>query len=99
MSFWNVSSYSIIDNMSINVLSRYYVSFIIQFQFHRALCQLAGEYAPEDVTKKLVDCDIYQSVAAGNALRYLEIINIYFYIHFNKTSTRLRIFLGENKNT
>ncbi|KAG7307995.1 hypothetical protein JYU34_006623 [Plutella xylostella] len=48
--------------------ARYYVSFIIQFQFHRALCQLAGEYVPEDFTKKLVDCDIYQSVAAGNAL-------------------------------
>ncbi|CAH2105253.1 unnamed protein product [Euphydryas editha] len=48
--------------------ARYYVSFIIQFQFHRALCQLAGEYVPEDLTKKLVDCDIYQSVNAGNAL-------------------------------
>ncbi|CAH0729159.1 unnamed protein product, partial [Brenthis ino] len=48
--------------------ARYYVSFIIQFQFHRALCQLAGEYAPGDVTRKLVDCDIYQSVHAGNAL-------------------------------
>ncbi|CAB3239253.1 unnamed protein product [Arctia plantaginis] len=48
--------------------ARYYVSFIIQFQFHRALCQFAGEYIPEDLNKKLVDCDIYQSVAAGNAL-------------------------------
>ncbi|XP_061377584.1 angiotensin-converting enzyme-like isoform X1 [Danaus plexippus] len=48
--------------------ARYYVSFIIQFQFHRALCQLAGEYEPEDPNKKLVDCDIYQSVNAGNAL-------------------------------
>ncbi|XP_073942653.1 angiotensin-converting enzyme-like isoform X3 [Choristoneura fumiferana] len=45
--------------------ARYYVSFIIQFQFHRTLCELAGEYSP---TKKLVDCDIYQSVEAGNAL-------------------------------
>ncbi|GBP18262.1 Angiotensin-converting enzyme [Eumeta japonica] len=48
--------------------ARYYVSFIIQFQFHRALCRLAGEYAPDDPNKKLVDCDIYQSVEAGNAL-------------------------------
>ncbi|KAI5646416.1 angiotensin-converting enzyme domain-containing protein [Phthorimaea operculella] len=48
--------------------ARYYVSFIVQFQFHRALCQLAGEYDPNDPTKKLVDCDIYQSVDAGNAL-------------------------------
>ncbi|CAH0702704.1 unnamed protein product [Spodoptera exigua] len=55
-------------HVSANVeYARYYVSFIIQFQFHRALCQLAGEYVPEDLNKKLVDCDIYQSVAAGNA--------------------------------
>uniref|UniRef100_A0A2H1V7I0 Angiotensin-converting enzyme n=2 Tax=Spodoptera frugiperda TaxID=7108 RepID=A0A2H1V7I0_SPOFR len=54
-------------HVSANVeYARYYVSFIIQFQFHRALCQLAGEYVPEDLNKKLVDCDIYQSVAAGN---------------------------------
>ncbi|XP_061711504.1 angiotensin-converting enzyme-like isoform X2 [Cydia pomonella] len=45
--------------------ARYFVSFIIQFQFHRALCELAGEYS---ATKKLVDCDIVDSVAAGNAL-------------------------------
>ncbi|KAL0832502.1 hypothetical protein ABMA28_000718 [Loxostege sticticalis] len=56
-------------HVSANVeYARYYVSFIIQFQFHRALCSLAGEYVPEDITRKLVDCDIYQSVAAGNAL-------------------------------
>ncbi|XP_052750787.1 angiotensin-converting enzyme-like [Galleria mellonella] len=56
-------------HVSANVeYARYYVSFIIQFQFHRALCSLAGEYAPEDINKKLVDCDIYQSVTAGNAL-------------------------------
>ncbi|KAM3961010.1 angiotensin-converting enzyme [Aphomia sociella] len=56
-------------HVSANVeYARYYVSFIIQFQFHRALCTLAGEYAPENVNKKLVDCDIYQSVTAGNAL-------------------------------
>ncbi|NP_001036859.1 ecdysteroid-inducible angiotensin-converting enzyme-related gene product precursor [Bombyx mori] len=48
--------------------ARYYVSFIIQFQFHRGVCQLAGEHAAGDPNKKLVDCDIYQSVAAGNAL-------------------------------
>ncbi|KAL0882105.1 hypothetical protein ABMA27_000672 [Loxostege sticticalis] len=56
-------------HVSANVeYARYYVSFIIQFQFHRALCSLAGEYVQEDITRKLVDCDIYQSVAAGNAL-------------------------------
>ncbi|XP_028177848.1 angiotensin-converting enzyme-like isoform X2 [Ostrinia furnacalis] len=56
-------------HVSANVeYARYYVSFIIQFQFHRALCSIAGEYAPEDLTRKLVDCDIYESIAAGNAL-------------------------------
>lgn len=48
--------------------ARYYVSFIVQFQFHRALCELAGEYSPGDDSRKLMDCDIYRSVAAGNAL-------------------------------
>ncbi|XP_063823933.1 angiotensin-converting enzyme-like isoform X1 [Ostrinia nubilalis] len=47
---------------------RYYVSYIIQFQFHRALCQLAGEYAPDDPAKLLSNCDIYRSQAAGKAL-------------------------------
>ncbi|XP_075971289.1 angiotensin-converting enzyme-like isoform X2 [Anticarsia gemmatalis] len=47
---------------------RYYISYIIQFQFHRSLCQLAGEYDPEDPTKLLSNCDIYKSTEAGNAL-------------------------------
>ncbi|XP_025834025.1 angiotensin-converting enzyme [Agrilus planipennis] len=47
---------------------RYFVSFIIQFQFHRALCEKADQYDPNDPTKKLHECDIYQSAAAGNAL-------------------------------
>ncbi|XP_041970579.1 angiotensin-converting enzyme-like [Aricia agestis] len=47
---------------------RYYVSYIVQFQFHRSLCQLAGEYDPSDSSKLLSNCDIYRSTAAGNAL-------------------------------
>ncbi|KAL0832496.1 hypothetical protein ABMA28_000715 [Loxostege sticticalis] len=47
---------------------RYYVSYIIQFQFHRALCQLAGEYTPNDPSQLLSNCDIYRSQAAGKAL-------------------------------
>lgn len=47
---------------------RYFVSFIIQFQFHRALCEKAGEYVPNDPAKPLYNCDIYQSTEAGNAL-------------------------------
>ncbi|XP_048006690.1 angiotensin-converting enzyme-like isoform X1 [Leguminivora glycinivorella] len=47
---------------------RYYVSYIIQFQFHRALCQIAGEYVPGDPDKMLSKCDIYNSTKAGEAL-------------------------------
>ncbi|XP_057571065.1 angiotensin-converting enzyme isoform X2 [Hippopotamus amphibius kiboko] len=41
---------------------RYFVSFIIQFQFHEALCQAAGH------TGSLHECDIYQSKEAGKRL-------------------------------
>lgn len=42
--------------------SRYFVGFIIQFQFHEALCQAAGHKGP------LHQCDIYQSKEAGKRL-------------------------------
>ncbi|XP_050664351.1 angiotensin-converting enzyme-like isoform X2 [Leptidea sinapis] len=48
---------------------RYYISYIVQFQFHRSLCQLADEYQPGDSTKQLSNCDIYKSTKAGNALK------------------------------
>ncbi|XP_058167773.1 angiotensin-converting enzyme-like [Anopheles ziemanni] len=48
---------------------RYFVSYIIQFQFHRAACSLAGEYVKGDPEKTLNNCDIYQSTAAGNKLK------------------------------
>ncbi|XP_026535627.1 angiotensin-converting enzyme [Notechis scutatus] len=41
---------------------RYFVSFIIQFQFHQALCKAAGHIGP------LYKCDIYQSKEAGKIL-------------------------------
>ncbi|XP_076067061.1 angiotensin-converting enzyme-like isoform X1 [Oratosquilla oratoria] len=47
---------------------RYFVSFVIQFQFHKSLCLKAGQYDPNDPTKPLHKCDIYQSTEAGNAL-------------------------------
>ncbi|XP_008844827.1 angiotensin-converting enzyme [Nannospalax galili] len=42
---------------------RYFVSFVLQFQFHQALCKEAGHQGP------LHQCDIYQSVQAGAKLR------------------------------
>ncbi|KAK9502105.1 hypothetical protein O3M35_012698 [Rhynocoris fuscipes] len=48
---------------------RYFVSFIIQFQFHRALCEKAGEFDPKNPTlKPLHQCDIYKSKEAGEVL-------------------------------
>ncbi|XP_069674785.1 angiotensin-converting enzyme-like isoform X1 [Periplaneta americana] len=47
---------------------RYFVSFVIQFQFHRALCEKAGQFDPNDPKKPLHECDIYKSTEAGNLL-------------------------------
>lgn len=47
---------------------RYFVSFVIQFQFHKALCIEAGQYDPNDPSLPLHKCDIYQSKAAGKKL-------------------------------
>ncbi|NXO70473.1 ACE enzyme, partial [Phainopepla nitens] len=41
---------------------RYFVSFVIQFQFHQALCNASGHKGP------LHTCDIYQSQKAGKIL-------------------------------
>lgn len=41
---------------------RYFVSFILQFQFHKALCEAAKQTGP------LHTCDIYQSQDAGRIL-------------------------------
>lgn len=41
---------------------RYFVSFVIQFQFHKALCDAANHVGP------LHTCDIYQSKEAGKLL-------------------------------
>ncbi|XP_071039889.1 angiotensin-converting enzyme [Parasteatoda tepidariorum] len=41
---------------------RYFISFVIQFQFHKALCEEAGHKGP------LHQCDIYQNKKAGKLL-------------------------------
>ncbi len=41
---------------------RYFISFVVQFQFHKALCQAANHKGP------LHKCDIYQSKDAGEKL-------------------------------
>ncbi|CAG0895207.1 unnamed protein product [Darwinula stevensoni] len=48
----------------------YFVSNIIQFQFHQALCTAAGEYDPKNpLAKPLHQCDIYQNKEAGKLLK------------------------------
>ncbi|CAL4058602.1 unnamed protein product [Meganyctiphanes norvegica] len=42
---------------------RYFVSFIVQFQFHKQLCQVAGHEGP------LHTCDIYNNEDAGQVLK------------------------------
>lgn len=41
------------------------MSFVLQFQFHQALCKEAGHQGP------LHQCDIYQSAQAGAKLKYV----------------------------
>jgi len=43
--------------------TRYFLARILQFQFHRALCEAAGDKGP------LNRCSIYESKAAGDRLR------------------------------
>ena len=43
--------------------TRYFLARILQFQFHRALCQAAGQNGP------LYECSIFGSKAAGDKLR------------------------------
>lgn len=58
------------------ILHRYYISYIVQFQFHQSLCQLAGQYAPgvPSSSNTLANCDIYKSAAAGEALGYVLVV-------------------------
>ncbi|XP_030751663.1 angiotensin-converting enzyme-like isoform X2 [Sitophilus oryzae] len=50
---------------------RYFISFVIQFQFHRSLCEKAGQYEHNNLEKPLHECDIYQNQAAGNVLKQM----------------------------
>jgi peptidyl-dipeptidase A len=42
---------------------RYFLAHILQFQFHRALCQAAGHTGP------LYQCSVYGNRAAGDKLK------------------------------
>ena len=50
---------------------RYFVSFILQFQVHKALCIKANEYVPNDPSKPLHNCDIDGNPEAGAVMKYV----------------------------
>ena len=50
--------------------SRYFVANVLQFQFHKALCEAAGEYEFGNPDKPLYRCDIYQSKEAGAIMKW-----------------------------
>ncbi|CAG0893955.1 unnamed protein product [Darwinula stevensoni] len=47
---------------------RYFVSFIVQFQFYEALCRAADEFDPDDPEKPLYKCDYYGNHDVGALL-------------------------------
>ncbi|CAG9132164.1 unnamed protein product [Plutella xylostella] len=47
---------------------RYFVSNVLQFQIHRALCERTGQFIPGDPSHPLHKCDIYRQPEAGRIL-------------------------------
>ncbi|KAI8423954.1 hypothetical protein MSG28_002624 [Choristoneura fumiferana] len=52
-------------------LTRYFVSTVLQFQIHRALCERTGQFIPGDPSRPLHKCDIYRNPEAGKILTRL----------------------------
>ena len=48
---------------------KYFVAYIYEFQFYRALCLASGAYAPGDPARPLHRCNFYGSRAAGDKLK------------------------------
>lgn len=46
------------------LINRYFISFVVQFQFYESMCEAAGY----DVDTDLYKCDFYRSEAAGEKL-------------------------------
>ncbi|XP_058460866.1 angiotensin-converting enzyme-like isoform X2 [Malaya genurostris] len=47
----------------------YFIAHILDMQLHKTLCQVAGEYEPNNSNKPLHKCDIDGSTAAGDHIR------------------------------
>lgn len=63
---------------------RYLVSFVVQFQLQKGACEKAGIYTSGGKTL-LSDCDIYQNVDAGKAIKYHLIRNSWSKQGFNES--------------
>ena len=62
-----------LNSLLTRLLSRYFVSFVLQFQIHKALCDASGHVGP------LHQCDIYESRVAGNLLTLVSIFRRFHY--------------------
>lgn len=48
---------------------RYFISFVIQFQFYERMCIKAGQYDPNDPSSKLYQCDFFNDENAGKVMQ------------------------------
>lgn len=66
----NTPRWSLITNNIIFVENRrYFVSYIVQFQFYESLCEEAGQFDPTNPELPLYKCDFDGSKPAGAKLR------------------------------
>jgi len=71
---------------------RYFVSFILQFQIHKALCIEAGQYIPENPDTPLYNCDIYRNGPAG--VKFQKLLEAGMSVNWE---TLLNETIGESK--
>lgn len=65
-----VSDCLIIQLIIILFYCRYFVSYIVQFQFYESLCKEAGQFDPANPELPLYKCDFDGSKEAGAKLKY-----------------------------
>lgn len=73
------------------------LSFILQFQFHKGACVLAGQYDPKNSSSVLSDCDISGSQNAGNAMKSVQsllLIQLFLSIYLKSILSEYFDFFG-----
>ncbi|KAK6617500.1 hypothetical protein RUM44_005088 [Polyplax serrata] len=71
---------------------KYFFSTVLQFQLHRHLCRVSGQFDPNDTSRPLHKCDIYRKPQAGNVLK--EIMRHGSSLTWNEVLSRAT---GENR--